>query len=168
MPTAPAIPTRRRSSTRSSGTASTRTRPTSRSRWATGSAPRCDPGRARTSWPTTSPTTRYRAAPRRPSSPTRTPTCARTPRLMGVRAYEPLEDPRSRSCPAGGDMNGFVVGSDGVAHDYDDWADTEFGPQFQQQAWSDGEQPFEPRPYRERHRWVTTLAGAGIAVALGA
>jgi hypothetical protein len=65
-------------------------------------------------------------------------------------------------------MNGFVVGSDGVAHDYDDWADTEFGPQFQQQAWSDGEQPFEPRPYRERHRWVTTLAGAGIAVALGA
>jgi len=64
-------------------------------------------------------------------------------------------------------MNGFVVGSDGVAHDYDDWADTEFGPQFQQQAWSDGEQPFEPQPYRERRRWVTTLAGAGIAMALG-
>ena len=41
-------------------------------------------------------------------------------------------------------MNGFVVGSDGVAQNYDDWADTEFGPQFQQQAWSDGDPSVEP------------------------
>jgi Protein of unknown function (DUF732) len=65
-------------------------------------------------------------------------------------------------------MNGFVVGSDGVAPDYDDWADTEFGPQFQQQAWSDGDPSVEPHPHTERHPWATAMAGAGIAVALGA
>jgi hypothetical protein len=70
--------------------------------------------------------------------------------------------------PAGGDMNGFAVGSDGVAQDYDDWADTEFGPQFHAKAWSGGKQPPEPVHYRSHHPWRKALAWAGSAIGLAA
>ena len=63
---------------------------------------------------------------------------------------------------------GFVVGPDGEAQDYDEWANTEFGPQIAAQAWSAGKQPAEPVHYRAHHRWRKALLWAGTVVGLGA
>ena len=57
-----------------------------------------------------------------------------------------------------------VVDPDGEAHDYDAHCDTEFGPQIQAQAWSEGEQPPEPVNHRTHHLWW--WVGGLIAVIL--
>ncbi len=72
----------------------------------------------------------------------------------------------------------IAVGLDGEAAVLD-YPDTAFGPQIDAQAWSAGELPTEPLPYREHHSWAKAariaavavtaamLGAAGLVVALG-
>jgi hypothetical protein len=59
---------------------------------------------------------------------------------------------------------GLAVNGDGEAQDYEEWANTEFGPQIQAQAWSEGKRPPEPVNYRTHHLWW--CVGGLIAVIL--